>query len=95
MKKAQTSIEILMLLGGAILVTIIIGIALKNVGSQSANTTTNTIKCTMLDCTSCKTTAGCTGYQADGTVLAWDITVPATDPCTSIDKALFSSCKPT
>ncbi len=92
MEKAQTSIEMLILLAGAIMVTIIVGVALKNIGSQSANTTTNTIKCTIMDCTSCKTTTGCAGYQLDGTQITWDALNPS---CTETEKTLFSSCQST
>lgn len=43
-QKAQTSIEVLVLLGGAILVAVIVGMALKQMGSNVAETASNEIQ---------------------------------------------------
>ncbi|GEM_PF-1421345 len=40
-KKAQTSIELLLLLGGAILVAVAVGIALKSIGTNTSNEAVN------------------------------------------------------
>jgi len=90
--KAQTSIEVLILLGGAIIVAIIVGVALKGLASNSANQAQNQINCTVLDCSGCKTTAGCSGYSI-AEVKLWDGN-PSNGNCNpTTSDAGFGSCK--
>jgi uncharacterized protein (UPF0333 family) len=89
MKKAQTSLEVLMLLGGAIIIALVVGIALKNIGTDTGNQAQNQIKCVNLECNSCKKTDSCIGAKEDGTTLfEGSSTSPPTTECT-----LFKSCK--
>lgn len=88
--KAQTSIELLLLLGGAILVAVIIGMALKNMGGIVGNQATNQINCTALDCSTCKKTVGCMVYWNDGTA---PLAGSGTADCTATELPKFDSCK--
>ena len=97
MKKAQTSIEVLLLIGGALLVAIIIGIALKSIATQSSNQAIEQIKCEGLNCDNCIRTAGCAGFMQDGTPIAPWVSDPAAS-CNNAQKTAFDvggSCKAT
>ena len=87
-QKAQTSIEVLLLLGGAILIAIIVGMTLKNIGSTVGNQAINQISCTGLNCDECKKITGCTVYLTGLAPVAADGSA-----CSETQKTLFETCK--
>jgi hypothetical protein len=83
----------LILLGGAIIVAVLVGVTLKGIGQNTGGTAVNTINCTVSSCMECWQKTGCSGYDAINTKI-FDGSNANIGDCTGAIKINYFKCQP-